>query len=107
MRIVEQVLVLNAAEVALARAEDDRHDVHGDLLHEPGSKDLASDVAGVYGDGALAGQVLSFGDRGGHVINEMVGRLGVPAFGLGPVGHHDHVVARRRVALHPLTRSNR
>ena len=29
----------------------------------------------------------------------MVGRLGVPALGLGPVGHDDHVVARGRVTL--------
>jgi hypothetical protein len=42
---------------------------------------------------------LSLRDGGGHVSDEMVRRLRVPAFGLEPVGHHDHVDACRRLAL--------
>jgi hypothetical protein len=53
----------------------------------------AVDVAGVHADGPVACQVLGRGDGSGDVVDEVVGRLGVPALGFGPVGHHDDVVA--------------
>ena len=35
-------------------------------------------VAACHRDGALPGKILSLGDRGRHVIDEVVGSLGVP-----------------------------
>jgi len=74
---------VDPAEVALARAEHHRHDVHGHLVDQAGGEDLAADLPGIHGDGALAGEVLGPGDRGRHAVDEVVPRLGMPPSGLG------------------------
>src|SRR5579875_2973471 len=50
VRIVEQALPVDRAEVSLAGTEDDRHDVHRDLIDQAERESLAADVACGQGD---------------------------------------------------------
>src|SRR5690625_73952 len=71
VRVLQQVLAVYCAEVALAGAEHHRHDIHGDFVHEPRSERLAADVARVDHHRSVAGELLRLRDRVGHPVDEV------------------------------------
>lgn len=56
---LEQMLLIDAAEVALARPEHHRHHVHGHLVDKASGEDLAAHLAGVHGYGPVSGEFLA------------------------------------------------
>src|SRR5439155_17686160 len=107
------MLGIDRPEVPLARAEDHGHDVHRHLVHQAEGECLPADVARRHDDGAHLREFPGLRDRLCHITDEVVRalvtwvwmtrlkprRLGSPPAGLGPVRHHDHVLARRRRPL--------
>ena len=73
------------------------YDVHAHLVDQTCSKHLATDVAGGDLDHAVTRKLLRLGHGCLDAVDEVERRLGVPAPGLRPVRHDDHVVdpARR------------
>ena len=97
VRILQQVLRVDRPEVALAGPEHDGYDVHAHLVDQARGKHLATDVAGGDLDDAVTRKLLRLGHGCLDAVDEVKRRLGVPALGLRPVRHDDHVVdpARR------------
>jgi ABC-type multidrug transport system ATPase subunit len=95
--ILQQVLCVDRPEVALAGPEHDGYDVHAHLVDQARGKHLATDVTSGDLDDAVTRKLLRLGYGCLDAVDEVKRRLGVPALGLRPVRHDDHVVdpARR------------
>ena len=89
---VQQVLRVDGAEVALAGPEHDGCDVHAYLVDQTCGEHLAADVASSDLDSAVARKLLRLGHGCLDAVDKVERRLGVPALGLRPVCHDDHVV---------------
>src|SRR5207245_374197 len=63
---------------------------------------LPADIAGCDGNVAVAGEFLRDHDRAAHVVDELAGRLGMPALWRRPVRHNDDVFAGWRSAFPPV-----
>src|ERR1044072_5810000 len=83
--ILEQVLCVERAEVALAGPEHHGRDVHGDLVDEPRGQHLAADVAGGDLDRTVARELLRLGPGRLDAVDAVERSLGVPAPGRRPV----------------------
>lgn len=64
VRVLEQMLRIDAAEEALPCAEDHRHDVHSHLVDEAGSQRLTAQVTCGHLVRSIAGELLGFRDSG-------------------------------------------
>src|ERR1051326_8715820 len=73
------MLRLEGPEVALAGAEHHGHHGHRDLVDEPEREGLPADIAGDNRNIAVAREFPGDDDRATYVVDELAGRLGVPA----------------------------
>src|SRR5438477_9061275 len=94
--ILQELLRVEGPEVPLAAPEHHGHDVHRNLVDEPEGEGLPTDIASCDGNVAVAGQLLGDHDRAAYVVDEVAGRLGMPALRPRPVGHNNYVFAGRR-----------
>jgi len=90
--------------IGRAAPEHHRYDVHRDLVDEPECQRLPADIAGCDGNVAVAGEFLGDRDRAAYVVDELAGRLGMPALRPRPVCHNHDVFAGRRSAFPPVGR---
>src|SRR5216683_72073 len=100
--IVQYLLRVEGPEVPLAAPAHHGHDAHRDLVDEPQSEGLPADIAGCDGNVAFAGEFLGDPDRAAYVVDELAGRLGMPALRPRPVRHNNDVFAGRRSAFPPV-----
>jgi hypothetical protein len=68
----------------------------------PSASACPADIAGYDGDVAVAGEFPGDSDRAAHIVDEVAGRLGMPALRPRPVRHHNHVFTGRRSAFPPV-----
>src|ERR1043166_379659 len=97
--VLQQVLRVNGAEVALAAPEHHGDDIHRDLVDQPERHGLPTDIAGRDGHVALAGEFFRERDCATYVIDELAGCRWMPAFRSRPVRHDDDVFTSRRSAF--------
>src|SRR5699024_1802252 len=99
IRDLQQMLPVYWTKITFAGPDHDGHAIHRPFVHEPHFKNLAADVASSNCHRTIPSKCFRLRDRVSDSFGKMIGRFRVPTWWLSAVGHHDHMLARRRLTL--------